>query len=84
MGPYGFGLETGTLYLTDFDGNEVKFDGVIGAVAESVRYAEDDISIIRLNEPSSITLHCKLSFRNRVRLFGFWRTVKNLFRRKKK
>lgn len=83
MGTDGF--KVNTMFLTDSNGKTIKFSDCVRVVLESEEFIDEkqDEPIIRFNEPSSISFTCKLSFRNRVKIFGFWRTVKNLFKRRK-
>lgn len=73
----------GKLYFIDFDGREIEVS--VGEVVEEPKFAEDEMVVpFSFNqEPLEFTFTCKLSFRQRVKLFGFWPVFKSLFRRNK-
>jgi hypothetical protein len=73
----------GTLYFIKQNGEKVEVS--VCEALEPINWTEDEMSVPLkfINEPTEVTFTCKLSFRSRVKLFGFWRTVKSLFRRKR-
>lgn len=74
----------GTLYITDEDGNKKPL-GNVDTIDFMADIPECDCPIIRYEGDYTMNITCNLTFRSRVKLFGFWNTIramiKSLFKR---
>ena len=69
----------GSLYITDEDGNKRPLGDVGTIELISDRY-QNDIPIKRYEGDYTFNATVNLTFRGRVKLFGFWNTIKTMIR----
>ena len=76
---------SGTLYITDTEGNITKLgEGIPEFSPESISSDVEILKTVKPTDTAEFTVTLKLSFRKRVKLFGFWNTVKAIFKRRPK
>lgn len=69
----------GTLYITDEDGN-MRPLGTVGTIDFMGDIPKCDHPILRYEGDYTMNITCDLTFKTRVKLFGFWNTIRAMIK----
>lgn len=69
----------GIMYISDEDGNKVPL-GKVDNIDFMADIPNSDFPIIRYEGDYTMNITCNLTFRSRVKLFGFWNTIRAMIR----